>query len=45
LRFSADRMAAEYVAMYRRAIAAAAQGGAGAAAGRETGEEWTTLAP
>jgi glycosyltransferase involved in cell wall biosynthesis len=44
LRFSADRMGAEYVAVYRRAIAAA-RGDAGAPAGRETGDGWTTLAP
>ena len=44
LRFSADRMAAEYVAVYRRAIAEARRG-AGAGAGRGTGEGWTTLAP
>jgi glycosyltransferase involved in cell wall biosynthesis len=42
-RFGADRMAAEYLAVYRAAIAARARGRAGAAAaGAEDG--WTTLA-
>jgi glycosyltransferase involved in cell wall biosynthesis len=41
-RFSADRMAAEYLSVYRAAIAARAQGRAGEAAAAE--DRWTTLA-
>ncbi len=44
VRFSALRMAREYVAVYRAAIAGARRGAA-APAGGEAGDRWTTLVP
>jgi drug/metabolite transporter (DMT)-like permease len=44
-RFSANRMASEYVAVYRRAVAAFRRLGAVDLGSGATGDGWTTLAP